>query len=85
MVGQSMPHDPEGAPVSEAVDVPDFSNNSRRISSPCIGVCTLGPNSICIGCLRTSDEIGNWLDLSDTERSRILTELPSRLEALFAT
>jgi predicted Fe-S protein YdhL (DUF1289 family) len=66
------------------VMAPDLSNTSRRVSSPCIGVCTLGPNSLCIGCLRTSEEIGNWMTYSDAERDRITTELPTRLEALFA-
>ena len=40
------------------------------IESPCIGVCTLISNQ-CIGCLRTSDEINNWLYYSDKERNKI--------------
>ena len=40
------------------------------IESPCIGVCTLISNK-CIGCLRTSDEINNWLYYSDKERNKI--------------
>ena len=54
------------------------------IDSPCIGVCTLGPGDICIGCLRTSAEIGSWLNFTDQQRSHIMAELPQRLEKLFA-
>ena len=54
------------------------------IASPCIGVCTLGPGDICIGCLRTSAEIGNWLKLTSEQRSLIMSELPQRMEILFS-
>ena len=40
------------------------------IESPCIGVCTV-INNRCIGCLRTSEEIKNWLYFSDEERNKI--------------
>ncbi len=65
--------------------MPELSHSTNPVQTPCIGVCTLGPNSLCIGCLRSTDEIGNWLAYSDKERSRIVAELPGRLEALFAT
>jgi predicted Fe-S protein YdhL (DUF1289 family) len=49
------------------------------ISTPCIKVCTIDPISgLCIGCGRTSDEIGRWLSLSEDERRRIMDELPAR-------
>jgi len=54
-----------------------------EIPSPCIGVCTLAPNGMCIGCLRTSDEIGMWSNYSAGDRKRIMLELPQRLESLF--
>jgi predicted Fe-S protein YdhL (DUF1289 family) len=55
-----------------------------EISSPCIGVCTLAPSGMCIGCLRTSEEIGMWSNYSAGDRLRIMLELPRRLESLFA-
>ncbi len=59
-------------------------NATEAIDSPCVGVCTLGPGDICVGCLRTSSEIGNWLNFTNQQRQRIIAELPQRLEALFA-
>lgn len=47
--------------------------------SPCIGVCTLGNDGLCEGCLRTGDEIASWSRLADTERRRIMdVVLPDR-------
>lgn len=47
--------------------------------SPCIGVCTLGADGLCEGCLRTGAEIGAWGQLPDAERRRIMSEvLPQR-------
>jgi len=49
------------------------------IQTPCTKVCTIDPTSgLCLGCRRTLDEIARWTTLSDAERERIMTELPSR-------
>jgi hypothetical protein len=55
-----------------------------EVPSPCIGVCTLAPNGMCIGCLRTSEEIGMWLHYTADDRRRIMLALPRRRETLFA-
>ena len=47
--------------------------------TPCIGICTLGDDGLCMGCLRTGDEIGAWSLMSDADRLRIMDEvLPKR-------
>jgi len=49
------------------------------IASPCTKVCTIDPRSgLCRGCGRTLDEIGRWMSFSESERNRIMTELPRR-------
>ncbi len=51
----------------------------KAILSPCIGICRLGANGLCEGCLRTSEEIARWMFLSDDERARLMFDvLPSR-------
>jgi predicted Fe-S protein YdhL (DUF1289 family) len=51
------------------------------ISSPCTNVCTIDPRSgLCLGCGRTLDEIAQWGSLGETERRRIMAELPQRRE-----
>jgi predicted Fe-S protein YdhL (DUF1289 family) len=52
------------------------------IASPCTKVCTIDPRSgLCHGCGRTLTEIAQWGALSDSERERIMGELPQRLGA----
>lgn len=53
----------------------------RRASSPCIGVCTLGSDGLCEGCLRTGAEIAAWAGMAEEERRRIMDSvLPSRIK-----
>ena len=52
------------------------------IASPCTKVCTIEPRSqLCRGCGRTLDEIARWISLGDSERARIMADLPARLAA----
>lgn len=52
------------------------------IPSPCIAVCQLDPRSgLCLGCMRTSEEIGIWPNANDTERLEILGRLKERRRA----
>lgn len=56
-----------------------------EIESPCVQICMIHPGAdICVGCYRTADEIAAWSRLSSEERSRIMTELPTRAESLRA-
>jgi len=54
-----------------------------NIETPCNKVCVLDAASgLCIGCGRTSAEIGSWIGMTAEERRRIMAELPVRLAAL---
>jgi predicted Fe-S protein YdhL (DUF1289 family) len=56
-----------------------------RISTPCIRVCILDPETgLCEGCGRTRDEIASWFGLSEEERLRIMAELDERMRRAFA-
>ena len=50
----------------------------ERPLSPCINVCSLDAQGLCIGCLRTGEEIGRWLSMSAAEQWRLLAELAER-------
>jgi predicted Fe-S protein YdhL (DUF1289 family) len=51
----------------------------KPLDSPCIDVCQLDPiTRVCIGCLRTIDEIARWSTYTTAERRRVLAELPAR-------
>lgn len=50
-----------------------------EIDSPCVKICTIHPaERLCVGCLRTIDEIAGWSRMSPDERRRIMAELPGR-------
>jgi predicted Fe-S protein YdhL (DUF1289 family) len=52
------------------------------IETPCTKVCTIDPaRGICVGCGRTVDEIGRWLEMSAAERREVMQQLPARLAA----
>jgi predicted Fe-S protein YdhL (DUF1289 family) len=46
--------------------------------SPCINVCTLDAQGLCIGCLRSGDEIARWMSMSPAEKWRLLAVLAER-------
>ena len=46
--------------------------------SPCVQICTLNDQQLCIGCRRSLDEIVGWAGMSAAEKARVMAELPSR-------
>jgi predicted Fe-S protein YdhL (DUF1289 family) len=48
------------------------------IVSPCIKICQMDSNGICIGCRRTRDEIGDWKKYTDEQKQEILDKTSFR-------
>jgi len=49
------------------------------VASPCISVCRIDPASaLCVGCLRSLDEIACWGALDDAGRRDILRAVENR-------
>jgi predicted Fe-S protein YdhL (DUF1289 family) len=46
----------------------------NKENSPCIGICKL-ENNVCVGCLRTIDEISNWTIYDTTEKLQIMSRI----------
>ena len=51
---------------------------AKYIQSPCVMICTLDENDICVGCLRSLEEIGRWPDANTDERIEILDRITER-------
>jgi len=51
------------------------------VSSPCVDICRLDTQGICVGCRRTIDEIMEWPRASEARRREILRELAQRTTA----
>ena len=54
----------------------------REVESPCVAVCTLDANDVCIGCGRTLEEIASYGSVSDSERLAINEKAEERLAEL---
>jgi uncharacterized protein len=60
-----------------------MASAKTNIETPCNRVCVVHPAlGLCIGCGRSLDEIGHWMDFAPAERARIMAQLPARLAAL---
>ena len=44
----------------------------KPINSPCISICALDDNDVCVGCYRTADEIREWMAMDNVERKEVL-------------
>ena len=58
-----------------------MTTSFHAVLSPCVGVCELGPDGLCQGCLRNVDEIAAWSRLSDAERLHVMDVLLPEREA----
>lgn len=66
----------------------DFADDDVDVASPCISICRMDPGlgsprerlagGLCIGCLRTIDEIVEWGAATDTRRRAILAAIDAR-------
>ena len=50
----------------------------RQVPSPCIDKCCLGDDDICMGCLRSLQEILLWADADSLTRLEILRRVAIR-------
>ena len=51
------------------------------VQSPCIDICRLDAQQLCIGCRRTIGEISEWSRATDARRREILSDLKARAAA----
>jgi len=50
-----------------------------EVESPCVKTCVVHPEArLCIGCLRSIDEITAWSRMSPDARRAVMAELPGR-------
>ena len=51
-----------------------------QVPSPCVKICRIGEDNLCVGCKRTLDEIRDWCIMSEYEQNKLLYELKWRKE-----
>ena len=50
----------------------------KSVKSPCISLCALDINDICMGCQRTGDEISHWGAMTNQQRRDVLEQIEQR-------
>ena len=55
--------------------------SERPVKSPCVSICALDEQDVCIGCQRTADEITRWGRMSNDERREVLQLCTERTRA----
>ncbi len=50
--------------------------------SPCVRICTLNTENVCIGCGRNVEELKNWATFSDETKRTIKAQLKARLDVM---
>jgi predicted Fe-S protein YdhL (DUF1289 family) len=54
-----------------------------EIQSPCVKLCVVHPEErLCVGCLRSIEEITSWSRLSHEARAAVMADLPTRAPRL---
>lgn len=60
-------------------DLGDEVWRRNEVDSPCVKLCSIHPTErLCIGCLRTIEEITAWGRMTPDLRRTIIAELPTR-------
>ena len=57
---------------------PVYNSEMVAISSPCVRLCCLDEQDICLGCLRHVDEITAWAAADEEQRRTILVRCERR-------
>lgn len=51
---------------------------SNDIETPCVKICVIDDDGLCVGCARTLDEIASWGSMSEEQRGAVMLALPER-------
>lgn len=57
------------------------SEMEKPIKSPCVSVCALDDDDICVGCYRTGNEISHWGSYDNDQRKEVLKRCHERAKA----
>lgn len=58
-----------------------MNEQERPVASPCVNICALDDEDICIGCQRNVDEITRWSRMNNAERRQVLQLCHARAKA----
>lgn len=62
--------------VSELLE--ENKQQEKPLKSPCVSVCALDEDDVCVGCYRTGNEISHWGGMNNDERREVLARSVER-------
>ena len=57
---------------------PLYSNVSGAVQSPCVSLCKLDEERVCMGCFRHVEDIREWRSADDQRRREIIAQATAR-------
>jgi len=64
------------------VEVIENTTKEKPVKSPCVSVCVLNDDDVCVGCYRTGREITDWGAYTNEQRREVLAKVYKRGKAL---
>lgn len=58
-----------------------MSISDKPVASPCVSLCALDEDDLCVGCQRSADEIRRWGLMDDDQRREVLRRCAERARA----
>lgn len=55
-----------------------MTEHKSQVRNPCMGVCALDKNDLCIACRRSGMEIAEWGFLTDDQRREVIKKIERR-------
>lgn len=52
--------------------------HATAVPSPCVHICALDEQDVCIGCYRTGMEIARWGGMNNDEKHQVMTLVRER-------
>lgn len=59
------------------------TSDSEIVASPCVSVCALDEDDICVGCYRSGVEISRWGEMSAAEKRDVIAQVKEREKASY--
>jgi len=66
--------------VREMNNGPNRREANDDVRSPCVGICALDDDDVCVGCFRTGMEICRWGEMTKDEKNVVMNNVRKREE-----
>ena len=53
---------------------------TETVKSPCINVCALDEDDLCVGCFRSMREITDWSEYPEDKKREVVTQAQQRMK-----